>query len=333
MTTTPDSDPHVPAEALAPHPQQTHALHRQSPDSAPRTATRGPNPHSRALVLGGGGSTGNAWLIGVLAGLAEAGLGVTRPDRTIGTSAGATVAAQVAEARPVDLYESVLAEAVGGQTRRGAGGHRRASSRDVSDRLAQRRALIAESADLDDFRRRIAAQLLGEGLDDEWHERWRTIVASRFTAHDWPAHEVLLTAVDARTGEPVVLDARSGVDLVDAVAASCSSGRAYPIGERRLIDGGYRANTENADLAAGFSQVLVLSPLGGRSLHPPAWGTHLAAQIDALEASGSRVETLAPEAEHLFGTHAMDLTLRPAAARAGFDQGRSSAPRIAAFWG
>ena len=34
---------------------------------------------TRALVLGGGGSTGNAWLIGVVAGLYEAGLDVTTP--------------------------------------------------------------------------------------------------------------------------------------------------------------------------------------------------------------------------------------------------------------
>ena len=53
----------------------------------------------RALVLGGGGSTGNAWLIGVIAGLFDAGLDVTTADLTIGTSAGSTAAAQMA-ARP-----------------------------------------------------------------------------------------------------------------------------------------------------------------------------------------------------------------------------------------
>ena len=42
----------------------------------------------RALVLGGGGSTGNAWLLGLVAGLYEAGLDVaTTADVTIGTSA------------------------------------------------------------------------------------------------------------------------------------------------------------------------------------------------------------------------------------------------------
>ena len=51
-----------------------------------------------ALVLGGGGSTGNAWLIGVLAGLAGAGLEVNAADLIVGTSAGATAAAQLSGA-------------------------------------------------------------------------------------------------------------------------------------------------------------------------------------------------------------------------------------------
>jgi len=56
----------------------------------------------RALVLGGGGSTGNAWLIGVIAGLFDAGLDVTTADLTIGTSAGSTAAAQLAGATPTE---------------------------------------------------------------------------------------------------------------------------------------------------------------------------------------------------------------------------------------
>src|ERR1700742_2049236 len=66
------------------------------------TATTAPG--GRALVLGGGGSTGNAWLIGVIAGLFDAGLDVTTADLTIGTSAGSTAAAQIAGASPSELY-------------------------------------------------------------------------------------------------------------------------------------------------------------------------------------------------------------------------------------
>ncbi len=48
-----------------------------------------------ALVLGGGGVAGIAWMTGLLAGLAEADQDVTGADLVIGTSAGATVAAQL----------------------------------------------------------------------------------------------------------------------------------------------------------------------------------------------------------------------------------------------
>src|SRR5690349_24802274 len=70
---------------------------------------RVPAHGQRALVLGGGGSTGNAWLIGIVAGLAEAGLDVTTADLTIGTSAGATAAAQLAGATATELLAAVLA--------------------------------------------------------------------------------------------------------------------------------------------------------------------------------------------------------------------------------
>ena len=63
------------------------------------------------MVLGGGGSTGNAWLIGVIAGLFDAGLDVTTPDLTIGTSAGSTAAAQIAGATPTELLAAILAAA------------------------------------------------------------------------------------------------------------------------------------------------------------------------------------------------------------------------------
>jgi NTE family protein len=61
---------------------------------------------------------------------------------------------------------------------------------------------------------------------------------------------------------------------------------------------------------------------------------HLAAQIDELHAGGSRVETIFPDSrsEHLFGANAMDPSLRPAAARAGYDHGRALGGQLTAFW-
>ena len=152
-----------------------------------------------------------------------------------------------------------------------------------------------------------------------------------------PQRPMLITAVDAHTGEPVVFDRHSGVDLVDAVAASTSNGFGVPpygIGDSRYIDGGYRRSSENADLAAGYGRVLVLSPLGGRSRAPLDWGMHLAAQAGELRAGGSRVETILPDSDSrdAFGVSLMDLSARPPAARAGYEQGRALAGQLTEFW-
>ena len=185
------------------------------------------------------------------------------------------------------------------------------------------------------MRRRMGAAALDldAASDGSWQAQWRATVASRLPSQRWPERTVLITAVDADTGEPVVFDRHSGVDLADAVAASCASGLPYRIGDNRYIDGGYRRN-ENADLAAGYGRVLVLSPFGGRTLHPLDWGMQLAAQVDELRAGGSRVETIFPDSssEHLFGANAMDPSLRPPAARAGYDQGRALAEQLTEFW-
>jgi NTE family protein len=178
-----------------------------------------------------------------------------------------------------------------------------------------------------------AALAMDAASDGSGQARWRATVAARLPSQRWPERTMLIPAVDAHTGEPVVFDRHSGVDLVDAVAASTSSGSPFSIGDSRYIDGGYRRN-ENADLAAGYRRVLVLSPFGGRSRHPLEWGMHLAAQVDELRARGSRVETNFPDSnsEHMFGANAMDVSLRPPAARAGHDQGRALAEQLAEFW-
>lgn len=117
--------------------------------------------------------------------------------------------------------------------------------------------------------------------------------------------------------------------------ASCAGGGfAYRIGDDLYIDGGYRANADNADLAAGYERVLVVSPLGGRSLHPQEWGTHLSTQLDQLRAGGSRVETIVPpsDSEHLFGARAMDQSKRPSASRVGYEQARAQTKQVSEFW-
>ncbi|MFW0787539.1 patatin-like phospholipase family protein [Gordonia sp. CPCC 206044] len=321
MNTTPS--PHT----ATPLNQAVSERNRPRLDATDRMGADG----ERALVLGGGGSTGNAWLIGVIAGLFDAGLDVTAADRTVGTSAGSTAAAQIAGATPTELYAATVAAVPPPRT--GAASPRRSPAAGHMDRT---RRIVEDSADIVDMRRRLGAAALDLDAtsDGSWTTRWRDIVAARLPDQRWPQRSVLITAVDAQSGDPVVFDRDSGIDLVDAVAASCSSGLPYRIGDHLFIDGGYRINAENADLADGFARVLVLSPFGGRTRTPADWGLDLAAQVADLRTHGSRVETICPtdDAEHLFGANAMDYSLRPTAARVGHDQGRALAGSLADFW-
>jgi NTE family protein len=297
--------------------------------------TDSPHPSRTALVLGGGGSTGNAWLIGVVAGLFDGGLDVTKADLIVGTSAGATAAAQITGEPLPELLNATLTAVPPARPAGPVAG--RPGVPPVATHLEKTADIIASAANHAGMRHAMGAAALDvdAASDGSWTAQWRATVAARLPRADWPEVPLSLTAVEARTGEGVAFTRDSGVELVDAVAASTSGGpHPYRIGDGRYIDGGYRTNAENADLAAGYDRVLVLSPFGGRTRMPLEWGMHLAPQVAELRARGSRVETIFPEAgaEHLFGVNGMDVSLRPEAARSGFEQGRGLADRLTGFW-
>jgi NTE family protein len=297
------------------------------------------NSNKRALVLAGGGAAGNAWELGLIAGLSDAGVDVTEADLIVGTSAGSTVAAQITSGtRPAQLYAAILTEVAQPQAGDAGSDGGRAPNFSGPNYMQWSNGIIGSAEDAADMRRRMgAAALEMDASDGSSQTRWRDIVAARLPSQHWPQQPVRIVAVNAHTGAPVVFDRHSGVDLVDAVAASTSNGFGpvppYRIGSNRYINGGYR-RSENADLAAGYGRVLVLSPFGGKSRMPLEWGMHLAAQVDELRAGGSRVETIFPDSnsEQMFGANAMDLSLRPPAARAGYNQGRVLAGHLTEFW-
>ena len=291
----------------------------------------------RALVLGGGGAAGNAWVVGVIAGLFEAGLDVTDADLIIGTSAGSTAAAQITSATTTQLLAEILSAAPSQRTGpiRADGG--RVPVGPGADHMERTSRIIDAAKDAADMRRRMgAAALEMDGASDSSVQtQWRATVAARLPSQLWPQRRILIPAVDADTGEPIVFDRHSGVDLVDAVAASCAGGFAYSIGDKRYIDGGYRADV-NADLTAGYGRVLVIPPLGGRTRKPLDWGLHLAAQVDELRTAGSRVETIFPDSDSQnalgFGMNLMDLSTRRRSTEAGYSQGKVLAEQLTDFW-
>lgn len=300
---------------------------------------RDPGGGRRALVLAGAGAAGNAWEIGLLAGLATEGVDLTAADLVIGTSAGSTVAAQVTSGTPVaDLYAAIIAEPAAQQSPHRPPrqtGTTPAARPSGPSYLEWSDTIIAASDCPADLRRRLGAAALELAGNDggEASRRWRAVVASRLPNHGWPEQHVLVVAVDADTGEPVLLDRASGVELVDAVAASTSAMTPYRVGGHRYLNGGYR-RSENADLAAGFERVVVLSPFSGRSRMPAAWRMDLASQVADLHASGSEVRTVFPDARSgdVFDANALDPATRLPAARGGHEQGRELAAGLADFW-
>jgi len=299
--------------------------------------------HNVALVLGGGGAAGQAWQIGVIAGLAEAGLDLTEAaDLVVGTSSGSTTAAWVRSGIPAaELSASVLSEPVRpvGQNRE------QPPSLPMATVFERMRAIGAAATSAADLRRAMGAfglesdSILGPAAAGQR----RAMVAARLPRPEWPDRPMIVVAVDAHTGELAAFDRDSGVDLVDAVTASTAlpGGPTHSINGTRYINGGVRSG-ENADLASGFANVVVLSPFGGRSQTPPQagqfeglrrdpeWGTDLASEVEALRKQGSRVEVITPDADSraAMGTNQMDPATRIPAARAGFAQGKQEATRV-----
>lgn len=288
-----------------------------------------------ALVLAGAGAAGNAWQLGLIAGLSEVGVDLTEADLIVGTSAGSTVAAQITSGiRPAELYAAILAESPQPRAADAGPGRGRAPQLSGPRYMEWSDEIIASAEDASDMRRKLgAAALEMDTSDGSGSARWHDIVAARLPSHHWSQQRVLIPAVDAHTGEPVVFDSHSGIDLVDAVAASTSSMTPYRIGENRYLNGGYRRSS-NADLAAGYGRVLVLEPFGGRSRQPLEWGMDLATQVDELRAGGSTVETVFPDAGagDVFNANALDPSTRLPAARGGYDQGRALAEHLSEFW-
>ena len=97
-----------------------------------------------------------------------------------------------------------------------------------------------------------------------------------------------VVAVEAQTAEPALFDRSSGVDLVDAVAASCAVPAVWPpvtIGAHRYVDGGVRS-INNVDLAEGHDRVLLVAVF----VDPVT-----ATQIESLTAQGATVEVITPD--------------------------------------
>ncbi|WP_211368054.1 patatin-like phospholipase family protein [Microbacterium rhizomatis] len=279
----------------------------------------------RALVLAGGGVAGIAWETGVLTGLQDEQPGLiesilSATTTFIGTSAGSTVAAQLAGGTPLpELFDRQVSP--------------ESAELSVDFDMPKLVALLTGAMDgassPEEVRRRIGR--IAADTDTVAPAARRAAIDARLPVKEWTAQPLLIPAVELETGALRVFDRDSSVGLVDAVAASCAVPGVWPpvdIDGTSYIDGGTRTSA-NADLAAGADTVLIIVPSAAITAMGPAISD---AELAAL--APGRVHTIFADDASIeaIGINPLDPATRPAAARAGRDQGRSIASEIAAFW-
>lgn len=265
---------------------------------------------SRALVLAGGGVAGIAWHLGVIEALRAEGIDLAVADLIVGTSAGSVVGAQVATgqlAAAVELQERTETTDIYVDV-------------DLQSFMTMAAELAREATDETDLNRRFGRYAIEAKTIAEAPRK--AAVAARLPVKTWPGQPLKLPAVDAMTGELVVFDRDSGVDLVDAVAASCAVPGVWPpvtIGDRRYVDGGTRSFT-NADLARGCDHAIIMIPVPPNPLHE----AKLARELAVLQAT-TRVIQVDADAIAAIGPNPLDPSRRKPALDAGRRQGRAIA--------
>lgn len=269
-------------------------------------------------VLGGGGVTGIAWEVGILAGLADEGVTVAPGHVLLGTSAGAVVGAQVASGVPLsELYER----------QRAGVPYETSGSLPLSGLLRLARAqFLAASAE--QAARRIGRLALEARAEDPVQRR--RVMEARLPRHDWTDADLRIVVVDAQSGAHRVITRTDGVPLLDAVEASCAvplSSVPVAIEGHRYMDGGMRS-TLNLDLAPGAGPVIALAP-STAAIGPwarirrqrAALGSHRGVEILFRNADSRRAQ----------GRDVMNAAVVPALVEVARRQGREVAPRIAAM--
>ncbi|OBF81933.1 patatin [Mycobacterium sp. 852002-51163_SCH5372311] len=285
----------------------------------------------QALVLAGGGLAGIAWETGILLGIADESPATARllldSDVLVGTSAGSAVAAQISSGCSLEeLFERQVVEA-SAELDPGV------DVEVITELfLSALRDPPRSDGPLDRTRRRMqqigSVALTTETVPEPVR---RQVIEQRLPSHDWPDRELRITAIDVATGELVVFDRDSGVQLVDAVAASCAVPGAWPpvsIAGRRYMDGGV-ASSVNVCVADDCDVAVVLVPSGEDT--PSPFGAGPAAEI-----AGFRGKTFIVFADDdslaAFGPNPLDPACRSKSALAGRWQGRRAAAAIARFF-
>jgi NTE family protein len=272
-------------------------------------------------VLAGGGATARGWELGMLKGLRDAGVDLTQADLIEGTSAGAFLGVQLRSGKTVDaLYPGVMPPGTGSSAAAGPPPFDEAYFQET------RRLWTNASADTAERRVEIGKRGLAATrvISEEMQVRITTTALGDI--HEWPGPLLTIATTDVGDGSVRFLGQRDGVPLERALAASTAQpGRVAPItiGDRRYMDGGVAGT--NVDGAAGYGVIVALTPGAGPKTKQ---------EVDTLRAQGSRVLTIAPDAdsEAARGQDPLDVTRVRPSAEAGYRQAAAVLAGVRELW-
>lgn len=272
----------------------------------------------RAVVLGGGGPTGQAWEIGIVKGLRDVGLDLTQADLVIGTSAGSVAGAQMRSGAALDaFYDALLAPPT------------LASPIDPAridvPYFQETTRLWQGNNSTPALRIEVGARALAATRvfrEDEFIQR----TATRLGVPDWPSQPLQVTAVDVLDGTRRLIDKTQGVPIERAVAASTAQpGLSAPItlGDRQYMDGSVAGPA--LDAAAGYRLIVAVNPGGGSAIDR---------QAEELRAQGNQVLIIRPDAESAAarGPDNQDPTRVRVSAQAGYQQAALVAADLSSLW-
>ena len=300
------------------------------------TAGSGSEAKDHALILCGGGPVGEAWESGVISGLRENGIDLSRADLIISTSAGAIVGVRLASRMPPsDFINAAVTPPDGTPPRQPPDRTPSSPPPDLSFLAGKLQETSTSKGSQQSMRAEIG----------EWAQNVRPVVSeSQFVASytrqfpdkEWPSRVYECTSVDTADGSLHVWNASSGVPLAVAVASSCALPGVFApvmINGHRYMDGG--RSVTNADLARGCKTALVLAPTKGlNGALAKSFTRPLNDELRNLRDSGCKIGLIVPDPTSLkaFGATLGDKNDRAPAFNAGRVEGRNKAGEIANLW-